>query len=173
MSIIVLAADALRSRGTEAITACFDGAYLRDFEAVGFYRAFARVRMEAATGARPHAGVVLKPPEEGEILGLARFFMGIYEGQIQQLYGMHVGSAEDWRSYVTGILRGETGRFMPDASFVALEETRLVGAILMSQWMRSPLVAELGVAKDQRRYGIAHALLSAASTRLAWVGESR
>jgi len=103
---------------------------------------------------------------------LARFFMEVYEGHMEQLYGMHVGSEADWRGYVTGILRGEAGRFMPEASLVALEGERLVGAILVSHWMGSPMVTELGVAPDRRRRGLAHALLSAASTRLASLEET-
>jgi ribosomal protein S18 acetylase RimI-like enzyme len=131
------------------------------------------MRMEGPTRRLPGSAVPLKPPEEGEITRLSRFFMGVYEGHLEQQYGMHVGSEEEWREYITGILRGETGRFMPEASYVAMEGERLVGAVLLSYWMGSPLVSELGVAADHRRRGIARALLSAASTRLATLDEPR
>lgn len=170
---IIKAVDLLRSGGSGAITASFDDAYAADFEAIGFRRVFGRMRMEALTQRSPLSGVPLKPPEEAEIPGLARFFMDVYAGHVEQQYGMHVGSEEDWRGYISGVLRGETGRFMPEASFVAVEEGRLTGAILVSHWMGSPLVAELGVAADHRRRGIARALLTAASTRLAALEETR
>lgn len=170
---ILKAMDLLRSGGAEAITASFDEPYGKDFEALGFRRVFARMRMEAPTTRFPPGGIPLKPPEEAEIPGLSHFFMEVYAGHLEQSYGMHVGSEEDWRNYITGILRGEAGRFMPEASFVSLEEGHLTGAILVSQWMGSPLIAELGVAADRRRRGVARALLSAASTRLAGLEEPR
>ncbi len=172
-SAVIRAVDLLRSRGAGAITASFDEAYAPAFEALGFRRLFARTRMEAPTKRLPLSMTTLKPPEEAEVLALARFFMDVYEGHPEQGYGMHVGPEEDWRAYVTGILRGESGRFMPDASFVTLEGERLTGAILVTDWMDSPLIAEIGVAPDRRRRGIARALLSAASTRLASVGQGR
>ncbi len=173
MPAIIRVLDLLRTQGSETVTASFDEAYERDFEALGFRRLFARMRMEAATRRLPDAGIALKPPEEQEVPLLARFFMGVYEGHLEQAFGMHVGSEEDWREYVTGILRGEAGRFMPEASFVALDGERLVGAALVSHWMGAPMVTELGVAADRRRKGIANALLAAASTRLAALGEPR
>jgi len=173
MPAIIKAVDLLRSGGARGITASFDEAYERDFEALGFHRVFARMRMEGPTRRLPQPPVPLKPPEEDEIPRLARFFMDVYEGHTEQLYGMHVGSEEDWRGYITGILRGETGRFMPEASYVSLDGDRLTGAALLSHWMGSPLVSELGVAPDHRRRGIATALLSAASTRLAALDEAR
>lgn len=173
MPAIIRAVDLLRSGGAGAISASFDGAYERDFEALGFHRSFARMRMEAPTRRLPPPGLPLKPPEEAEIPGLARFFMEVYKDHMEQMYGMHVGSEEDWRGYMTGILRGETGRFMPEASYVSLDGDRLVGAVLLSHWMGSPMVSELGVARDHRRRGIATALMSAASTRLAVLEEPR
>ena len=173
MPAIIRAVDLLRSGGAGAITASFDEAYERDFEALGFHRTFARMRMEAATRRLPPSSLPLKPPEEAEIPGLARFFMDVYHDHMEQMYGMHVGSEEDWRGYMTGILRGETGRFMPEASYVSLDGDRLMGAILLSHWMGSPMVSELGVAQDHRRRGIATALMSAASTRLAALEEPR
>ena len=172
-AVLVKAVDLLRSGGAGAITASFDGAYEHDFEPLGFRRLFARMRMEAETKRFPPTGVPLKPPEEAEIPGLTRFFMDVYAGHVEQQYGMHVGSEEDWRGYITGILRGDTGRFMPDASFVSLEGERLTGAILVTHWMGSPLISELGVAADHRRRGIARALVSAASSRLAALEEPR
>ena len=170
---IIKALDRLRSGGAGAVTASFDEAYAKDFEALGFRRLFARMRMEAPTQRLPASDIPLRPPEEAEIPKLARFFQGVYEGHLEQQLGMHVGTEDDWRGYITGILRGETGRFMPEASFVSLEGDRLAGALLLSHWMGSPLVAELGVAADHRRRGIARALLAAAATRLASLEEPR
>ncbi len=173
MPAILKVLDLLRTQGSGPVTASFDEAYEKDFEALGFRRVFARIRMEAPTRRLPPPPHPLKPPEEAEVPGLARFFMDVYEGHLEQAYGMHVGSEEDWRGYVTGILRGESGRFMPEASFVSLDGDRLTGAILVSHWMGAPMVAELGVSPERRHQGIAHALLSAASTRLAALDEAR
>src|SRR2546427_2559140 len=62
---------------------------------------------------------------------------------------------------------------MPDASHVALEGDRIVGAILITHWMGMPLVAELGVAKDRRGRGLGRALLETAMGRLAGREEPR
>jgi len=173
MPAIIRALDLLGTQGGGAVTASFDEAYEKDFAALGFQRLFARMRLEAATRRLPASERPLKPPEEAEVPKLARFLMDVYAGHLEQAYGMHVGSEDDWRGYVTGILRGEAGRFMPESSFVALEGERLVGAILVSHWMGAPMVAELGVAPDRRRQGIARALLSAVSTRLAALEEGQ
>ena len=170
---IIKAVDLLRSGGAGAITASFGEDYAPDFEALGFRPLVARMRMEAATRGMPIEGIRLKPPEEGEIPGLTRFFMDVYEGHMDQQYGLHTGSEEDWRGYITGILRGETGRFMPEASFVCLDADRIVGAILLCHWMGSPLISEVGVAPDRRRRGIGFGLLAAASTRLEALEETR
>lgn len=170
---IIKALDLIRTQGTGAVSASFDETYEKDFGALGFVPSFSRMRMEAATQRLPAPGVPLKPPEEAEVPRLTHFFMSVYEGHLEQSYGMHVGSEEDWRGYVAGILRGEAGRFMPEASFVSLDLDRLTGAVLVSHWMGSPMVTELGVAPDRRRQGLARALLSAASTRLAALDEPR
>ncbi len=172
-SALIKGVDLLRTQGADAVSASFDEAYIKDFESLGFRRIFSRMRMEAATQRLPSAAIPLKPPEEAEIPLLTRFFMDVYHGHLEQAYGMHVGSEEDWRGYVTGILRGDAGRFMPEASYVAVDGDRLTGAILVSHWMGSPMVPELGVAPDRRRQGVARALLSAASTRLAALDEPR
>src|SRR5256712_9578427 len=62
---------------------------------------------------------------------------------------------------------------MPNASKVDFEEGRIVVAIMITDWMGMPLVAELGVAKDRRGRGFGRALLQAAMTRLAGRDESR
>lgn len=170
---VVRAMDLLRTQGSGAITASFEETYLDDFEALGFRPVFSRMRMEAVPQRFPETDLPLKPPEEAEVPKLAHFLMEVYAGHLEQSYGMHVGSEEDWRGYVTGLLRGDAGRFMPEASFVSLDGERLTGAILVSFWMEAPLVAELGVAPDRRRRGIARALLSMASTRLVALEEPR
>lgn len=170
---ILRAVDLLRTQGSGTLTASFDEGYEKDFGALGFRREFARMRMEGVTRRHPVPEVALKPPEEAEVPKLVRFFMDVYAGHMEQAYGMHVGSEEDWRGYVTGLLRGDAGRFMPEASFVCLEGDRLTGALLVSFWMEAPMIAELGVAPDRRRKGVARALMAVASTRLAALEEPR
>lgn len=169
---IVKAIDFLQPSGTTRMTATFEERYEPAFAAVGFRRWFARMRMDAPVVKRPLANdVPLRPPEEAEVLGLTAFFIEVYEGHMEQAFGMHVGSEADWRAYIAALFKGESGEFMPDASFVALEGERIVGAILVTHWMGSPLLAEIGVSKDHRGRGLGAALLQAAMNRLADRGE--
>ena len=172
---IMRAVDVLRAKGSSSITAYFDDSYAPTFADLGFRPQFARMRMEAPTQRHPRPeGMDLKPPEEPEVAKLTRFLMDVYEGHMEQAFGMHVGSETEWREYVIGTMKGtEAGRFLPDASFVVVDGERLVGAILTTHWMGMPLVSELGVAQERRRRGLGRALLRAAMDRLAQVGESR
>jgi GNAT superfamily N-acetyltransferase len=166
--------DLLRAGGATSITAHFEDIYEAAFESLGFRRVFARMRMEAPTKrSAPPISVKLQPPEEDEVLGLTRFLMEVYEGHIEQQYGIHTGPEAEWRGYVAGLFKGDSGQFMPDASHVALEGDRIVGAILITHWMGMPLVAELGVAKDRRGRGLGRALLETAMGRLAGREEPR
>jgi ribosomal protein S18 acetylase RimI-like enzyme len=171
--VLLKAVDLLRARGATAITGHFEDRYAHAFEALGFRRAFARMRMEAPTKKSPRRDIPLQPPEEDEVVGLAKFLMDVYDGHVEQQYGIHVGTDEEWRGYVAGLLKGDSGRFMPDASYVLLEGERIVGAILVTHWMGKPLVAELGVAKDRRGRGIGRALVEASMGRLAALDEPR
>ncbi len=171
---LLKAVDFLRAAGATAITAHYEDRYEPAFEGLGFRRIFARMRMEARTvrAALPD-GVRLVPPEEAEIARLTAFLMEVYDGHIEQRYGLHAGSFEEWQQYVGGLLKGDSGRFMPDASFVVLEGSRIGGAVLVTHWMGMPLVAELGVAKDRRGKGLGRALLQGAMNRLEGLGENR
>jgi len=169
---LLRAMDLLRAGGAAAITAHYEDRYEAAFASLGFRRVFARIRMRAPTRKRTaEPGFTLQPPEEGEVLGLTKFLMDVYEGHMEQQYGMHVGSEDEWRGYVGGLFKGDSGRYMPDVSYVALEGDRIVGAILVTHWMGAPLVAELGVAKDRRRKGLGRALLEATMHRLAYLDE--
>jgi len=171
---LLKAVDLLRAGGATAIGAHFEDRYEPTFLSLGFRRVFARMRMEAPTRKTPlREGLKLQPPEEDEVLGLTKFLIDVYDGHVEQQYGMHVGPEEEWRGYVGGLFKGDSGRFMPDASYVALEGDRIVGAILVTHWMGTPLVAELGVAKDHRGRGVGRALLETAMGRLASRDEPR
>jgi GNAT superfamily N-acetyltransferase len=166
--------DLLRAGGATTIAGHFEDRYEPAFVSLGFRRTFARMRMEAPTRkVLPPPGLKLQPPEEDEVLGLTKFLVDVYEGHIEQAFGMHVGSTEEWRGYVGGLFKGDSGQYLPDASYVALEGDRIIGAILVTHWMGMPLVAELGVAKDRRGRGIGRALLEAAMGRLAGRDEPR
>lgn len=165
--------DMLRASGSTAITAHFEDRYEPAFSSLGFQRVFARMRMEAAARKVPLPdGVRLQPPEEGEVLGLTSFLMAVYEGHMEQQFGLHSGPEEEWRGYVAALFKGDSGQYMPDASFVSLDEGHVMGAALITHWMGMPLVAELGVAPERRGRGLGRALLQAAMNRLAERGES-
>jgi ribosomal protein S18 acetylase RimI-like enzyme len=173
---LVKAVDLLRAGGATAIRAHYEDRYEDAFASLGFRRIFSRMRMEAPTSVRkggPPGDLKLQPPEEDEVLGLTKFFIDVYEGHLEQAYGMHVGSEGEWRGYVGGLFKGDSGRFMPDASYVALDGDRIVGAILVTEWMGMPLVAELGVAKERRGQGVGRSLLEASMNRLAGLEQPR
>lgn len=173
-AVLVKAVDMLRSQDAGTIAASYEDRYGAAFEALGFRRRFARMRMEAATRTyAPRPGVALKPPEEAEVVRLTRFLMDVYEGHLEQAFGLHVGSEGEWREYVTGILKGETGRFMPEASYLAMDGERIAGAVLVAHWMGMPIVSEVGVVADRRGHGLGRAMLEVASSRLAALGEVR
>ena len=131
------------------------------------------MRMEAPTKRSAAVSITLQPPEEAEVLGLTAFLMQVYDGHMEQQHGIHVGAEEEWRGYVAGLFKGDSGQYMPDASYVALEGGRIVGAILITHWMGMPLVAELGVSKDHRGKGLGRGLLQASMHRLAARDEPR
>jgi len=173
---LVKAVDLLRAGGAAVIRAHYEDRYEPAFASLGFRRIFARMRMEAPTARRKGnlpEDLKLQPPEEDEVLGLTKFLIDVYEGHLEQQYGMHVGSEGEWRGYVGGLFKGDSGRFMPDASYVALEGDRIVGAILVTEWMGMPLVAELGVAKARRGQGVGRSLLEAVMNRLAGLDQPR
>lgn len=171
---LVKAVDFLRAQGAGAIAAYYEERYGPAFTALGFRRRFARRLMVAPVAKGPlPSDVRLKPPEEGEVLRLTSFLKDAYQGHVEQAFGMHTGSEEEWRQYVGELFKGGSGQYLPDASFVALEADRVVGAIVVTYWMGAPLVAELGVAKDRRGRGLGRALLQAAMNRLADRGESQ
>src|SRR5712691_267558 len=102
------------------------------------------MRMEAPTvRAQVPEGIRLVPPEEGEIARLTEFLMAVYEGHMEQQYGLHTGTEEEWREYVGGLLKGDSGRFMPDASFVGMEGTGIGGAVLLAPGGDVPLLARV------------------------------
>lgn len=173
-SALLRCMDFLRAGGTGTITVHFEDRYAASFESLGFRRIFARMRMEVPTVRAPLPnGIRLVPPEEAEVARLTAFLMDVYAGHMEQDFGLHSGGEAEWRDYVAGLLKGDSGRFMPDASFVSLAEQRIEGAILTTHWMGMPLVAELGVAKDRRGAGLGRALLQAAMNRLEGLGEQR
>jgi ribosomal protein S18 acetylase RimI-like enzyme len=171
---LLKAVDLLRAGGAATITGQFEDVYEPAFASLGFRRLFARMRMEAPTRrSAAAANIKMQPPEEAEVLGLTTFLMDVYEGHMEQQHGIHVGPEEEWRGYVAGLFKGDSGEYMPDASYVALEGSRIIGAILVTHWMGTPLVAELGVAKDRRGKGIGRDLLQASMHRLAARDEPR
>src|SRR2546427_11538644 len=135
--------DLLRAGGATSITAHFEDIYESAFASLGFRHVFARVRMEAPTrrSAAP-ISVKLQPPEEDEVLGLTKVLMDVYDGHMEQQYGIHTGPEEEWRGYVAGLFKGDSGQFMPDASPVAPDGDRIGGASLIPPSMGMPLGAD-------------------------------
>src|SRR3972149_1975628 len=92
---------------------------------------------------------------------------------LEQQFGMHVGGPQEWREYVTGIWKGETGTYLPLASWTARDERGLTGISLVTLWMGMPLLAEIGVRKDLRGRGLGRALLTSSLNSLADLNHDR
>src|SRR6266702_7014520 len=98
---LLKAVDFQRAAGTGPITAHYEDRYEPVFAGLGFRRIFARMRMEAPTVRAPvPEGIRLVPPEEGEIARLTAFLIDVYEGHMEQQYGLHTGTEEDRKSVV-------------------------------------------------------------------------
>jgi len=149
-----------------SVTATYEDIYRDVFEPLGFRTWFDRMRMEAPTATGKASGPLpLRHPDEVDVTDLPEFFMDVYDEHLEQKFGLHVGPIEEWRGYITGILKGETGGFLPLASWIA-RDGAIAGAILVTLWMGMPLVSELGVRRDVRGGGLGGALLRAGSHAL-------
>lgn len=157
----------------DAVTTTYEDIYRDVFEPLGFRTQFERMRMEAATASStPESPLPLRHPEVSDVEDLPQFLMDAYDQHMEQQFGMHVGPIEEWRGYTTAIFKGETGTFLPLASWVA-RNGRIAGAILATHWMGMPLVGELGVRRDFRGRGLGRALVRASSHALKELGYDR
>ncbi|MCO5998887.1 GNAT family N-acetyltransferase [Actinoallomurus rhizosphaericola] len=68
---------------------------------------------------------------------------------------------------------GEHGPFVPEASFVAEEDGRLVAAALVTVWRGTPLLAFVFTASSHTGRGLARRLIRAAMGALAELGYDR
>src|SRR5437899_3538067 len=107
---LLKAVDLLRAGGATIITGHFEDVYEPAFTSLGFRRSFARMRMEAPTKRSAAVNITLQPPEEAEVPGLTTFLMQVYDGHMEQQHGIHVGAEEEWRGYVTGLFKGDSGQ---------------------------------------------------------------
>ena len=74
---------------------------------------------------------------------------------------------------MTGIWKGDSGGYLPRASWASKDDARLAGVALTTEWMGSPLLAELGVRLDRRGQGLGRALVLATVGALADLGHDR
>lgn len=167
---ILLATDPLIGRGAAEVQASYDDSYSEAFTALGFVERFSRMRMEAPLARRDKPELAVVHPDATDVDAIAEFLMAAYEGHLEQRFGMHVGTPEEWREYTTSIWKGASGTYLPLASWLTREDDEIVGASLASKWMGTPLLAELGVRKDRRGRGIARALLTATTNALVDLG---
>ena len=170
---ILLATSSVIQGGTDRIVAGFEDAYGPEFEALGFKESFSRVRMESAAAKRDPPAVPMAHPEVTDVDAIVAFLMGVYEGHIEQQFGMHVGTEAEWREYVTGIWKGDSGGYLPRASWATKDDAGLAGVALTTEWMGFPLLAELGVRKDRRGQGLGRALVLATLGALADLAHDR
>src|SRR5881396_310360 len=170
---ILLATTPILEGGADRIVASLEDAYLPEFERLGFVERFSRIRMEAPAQKTEPPAVPMSHPEVTDLDDVLRFLMAVYEGHIEQQFGMHVGSETEWREYVTGIWKGDSGAYLPVASWAARDAAGLTGVALTTHWMGSPLLSELGVRRDARRKGLGRALVVQTMNALVDLGYDR
>ncbi|TLZ64810.1 MAG: GNAT family N-acetyltransferase [Methanobacteriota archaeon] len=170
---ILLGTTAILQGEADRIVASFEDSYLEDFEKLGFVERFSRIRMEASLGKTDPPSVPMSHPEVTDVEDIVRFLMHVYEGHIEQQFGMHTGSDGEWRDYVTGIWKGDSGTYLPVASWAARDSAGLSGVALVTHWMGSPLLSELGVRGDARRRGLGRALVVQSMNALVDLGYDR
>ena len=170
---ILQAVEPIIASGGEKIVANFEEAYAPDFTKLGFEERFSRMRMEAAISKRDASVVPMSHPEAMDVDEVLAFLMAVYDGHFEQQFGIHTGTPQEWRDYVTGIWKGDSGTYLPLASWATRDKTGLTGASFITHWMGMPLVAELGVRKDHRGEGLGRALLMASMNSLADLNHNR
>ena len=164
---ILLATTAILEGGADRIVASLEDSYFPEFERLGFAERFSRIRMEAPVRKAEPPAVPMAHPEITDLEDIMRFLMSAYEGHIEQQFGMHVGSETEWREYVTGIWKGDSGTYIPLASWAVRDPDGVAGVALASYWMGTPLLSELGVRKDRRGEGLGRALVVQTMNALA------
>ena len=164
---ILLGTTPILEGGADRIVASLEDSYLKDFEDLGFTERFSRFRMEAPVRKMDPPSVPMSHPEVTDLEDIMRFLIGVYEGHIEQTFGMHTGTEAEWRDYVTGIWKGESGSYLPLASWAVRDPSGMAGVALATHWMGSPLLSELGVRKDRRGEGLGRALVVQTMNALA------
>lgn len=172
---ILLATEPLIAKGAPQVQASYDETYGEAFATAGFRERFSRMRLQATPLAkREKPDLPMAHPEATDVDDVAKFLMAAYEGHIEQQFGMHVGTPEEWQDYVTSIWKAASGTYLPLASWLARDETgTIAGVSLASLWMGSPLLSEIGVRKDRRGKGLGRQLLIATMNALVDLGYDR
>jgi len=170
---VLLATTPILEGGADRIVASLEDSYFPDFEKLGFAERFSRMRMEAPARTTDPPQVPMSHPEVTDLEDIMRFLMAAYDGHIEQQFGMHTGTETEWREYVTGIWKGDSGRYLPVASWAARDAVGLTGVALTTHWMDSPLLSELGVRRDRRGQGLGRALVVQTMNALADLGYDR
>lgn len=171
---ILLATEPLIAKGADEVQASYDETYSEVFMKVGFVERFSRFRMESGVSRREKPAIPMAHPEATDVDDIATFLIAVYEGHMEQPFGMHVGTPAEWQDYVTSIWKGETGTYLPLASWLSRDEAGACAAVsLVSLFMGTPLVSELGVRKDARGKGLGRSLLTASMNALVDLGYDR
>ena len=170
---ILLATEPFIAKGAEKVVASYDDSYSEAFTGLGFRETFSRMRMEVPIVKGDKPALEMAHPEATDVDDIATFLMAAYEGHMEQPFGMHVGPPEEWRDYATSIWKGESGTYLPLASWLTRDDAGLAAISLATVWMGTPLVAEIAVRKDRRRQGLARALLAATGNALVDLGHDR
>src|SRR3989454_10466749 len=142
---ILLATTTILEGGGDRIVASLEDSYYPEFERLGFAERFSRIRMEGPVRKAEPPAVPMAHPEITDLEDIMRFLMSVYEGHIEQQFGMHVGSETEWRGDLAGGWEGGSGGGIPLASLAGPGPHGGAGAPAPSHRGGSPLRSVLGV----------------------------
>jgi len=110
------------------------------------------------------AGVTLRTVTPDDDEALAQLMDDAYRGTIDAEPGQGLDEA---RGEIASTISGAYGRFMPDASWVALEDDLIVSAVLVTRFEDAPFIAFTMTRADRKGRGLATAILNTALASLA------
>ncbi len=109
-------------------------------------------------------GLTVRTVTEADAEVLAVLMDDAYRGTIDAEPGQGL---DDARGEIASTFSGDYGRFMPDASWVALEDDDVVSAVLVTEFEGAPFIAFTMTRADRKGRGLSTALLGMTFASLA------
>jgi ribosomal protein S18 acetylase RimI-like enzyme len=115
-----------------------------------------RRSLDAVLPPIPRLGPFIRHPVPADSDAIAALMLDAYRGTIDF---EPTDTLADARKELAGSFAGEAGRFLADASFLAVEEDGVVSASLVTRYEDAPFVAFTMTRADRKGKGLARGLL--------------